>query len=119
LKTGDTFYFNHALAHHHLWVVAGGPSPAGEFAIFNVTTVCDGCDRTCLLDVGDHQTISHLSYVTYLHGRAFPASIATAQAHLFAWRESLDPAVLLRIQQGALASPHASSKLQGIVRNHP
>jgi hypothetical protein len=119
LNTGDTFYFNHAQAHHHLWVVAGGPTPSGDFAIFNVTTVCNGCDTTCLLNVGDHPTITHQSYVTYLHGRALPGSIETTQAHLFAWRPPLAPGVLLRVQQGALSSIHTSAKLQEIVRNHP
>jgi hypothetical protein len=117
LNVGDTFYFNHALAHRPLWIVAGGPSPDGEFAIFNLTTVQPGCDMTCVLGPGDHPSITRPTYVTYLRGRALPGSLEGSQAHQFAWQQNLGAEALRRVQDGALASPHTSGKLQEIVRN--
>jgi hypothetical protein len=119
LKPGDTFYFNHALAHRHLWIVAAGPTPAEDFAIFNVTTVKDGCDRSCLLDVGDHPAITHASQVTYLRGKTLSAAVTQQYGHLVAWQPALAPAVLKRVQDGALASPYTPQYLQKIVRQHP
>ena len=119
MKPGDTFYFNHASAHRHLWIVAGGPTPAGDFAIFNVTTLKDGCDHTCLLSVGDHPTITHESYVIYLRGRAVPASIMEKQAHVVALQPALTAEVLKRVQDGALASRYTAPYLQEIVRLNP
>jgi hypothetical protein len=116
LTLGDTFYFINPGAHRHLWVVTGGPSAGGDFAIFNLTSVRTGCDTSCVLDVGDHPIITHPTYITYLRGRELPRSLGQSHAHLFSWQPRVGPTVLTRIQHGALASKFTAEKLKKIVR---
>ena len=37
--------------------------------LVNISSFYDGCDRTCLLDVGDHPFVKHLSYVFYAQAK--------------------------------------------------
>ena len=115
MTLGDAFYFNHPAAHRHLWVATGGPKEDG-FVIFNLTTVRDGCDQTCVLNVGDHPTIDRPTCVSYLRGRELPIDFATSHAHLISQQQPFGRTVLRRIQDGALASPFTIGRFQKIVK---
>jgi hypothetical protein len=117
LRVGDTFYFNHPEAHRHLWVVAAGPGENGEFVIFNLTTLRDGCDRACILGPRDHCTIDRPTCVSYLRGRDITEEFANAKEQFISWQEPLSPNVLRRIQEGALSSRHTIERYRRIVQD--
>ncbi len=53
----------------HLHIVCTDTCPLGGNLIVPVSSFYDGCDDTCLLEVGDHPFIRHLSYVFYAKSR--------------------------------------------------
>ena len=39
----------------------------------NISSYYDGCDDTCLLDVGDHPFVRHRSYIFYAKAKIYKA----------------------------------------------
>lgn len=115
MTPGDTFYFNHPSAHRHLWVVAGGPFDTLGYVIFNFTSERDECDRTCLLGPGDHPFFTHATYVSYLRGRLLPVEVESQESQYFAHQDAVQPSVLRRIQDGALASPFTKKRFRDLI----
>jgi hypothetical protein len=49
----------------HLFIVCNDTCKLGLNLLVNISSYYDGCDKTCLLDEGDHPFVKHLSYVFY------------------------------------------------------
>ena len=119
MNLGDTF-LNQALdTPEHLWIVASLPTTDGQVAIVNLTTCRPGCDETCLVRIGDHPFVRRDSVVAYQHAKL------VEQSKLQDWVKKgycrrmvpTSKALLARVQQGALQSPHTPQKVQAVIRS--
>ena len=106
---GDTFRFD--LEGAHLWIVITTPEGAdGRFIMVNITTLRPNApDTSCVLQVGDHPFIVRDSIAFYHDAREWWTTSDHGYDHLFAKGDLIPqapmiPAVLRRIQDGALAS---------------
>ena len=57
----------------HLHIVCTDTCQKGGNLIVPVSSYYDGCDNTCELDVGDHDFITHLSFVFYAKSKIVQA----------------------------------------------
>jgi hypothetical protein len=70
VKAGDTFFLTDRAVDTHLWVVISDPAKDSERVVLvSVTTFEPHKEAVCLLDVGDHPTISHKSCIAYNEAR--------------------------------------------------
>lgn len=119
-QLGTTFWTNPKHPHlpSHLHLVISDPSKnAGEIAVVNVTTLRNEYDPSCILAPGDHPAIRHESFVGYKRGwvvnlNALKMLLDAAQIHRAL---ELSPAVLVRVQKGAMASPKTPPRIKGLL----
>ena len=118
MNLGETFVNLNPSSPPHLWVVCSTPDAAGEVVIFNLTTPSLFSDTTCVLRPGDHEWIDHDSVVEYERGRMFSEDLKSLMIRRGVYRECapMRPAVLRRIQEGALASPFTPERLAARAR---
>jgi len=50
----------------HLHIVCNDTCDSGYNLLVSVSSYYDGCDNTCELDLGDHISVTHLSFIFYL-----------------------------------------------------
>lgn len=91
----------------HLQIVCNDTCALGLNLLVPVSSFYDGCDNTCILDTGDHENITHLSYAFYAKAQIFKATqIERGLAINFLIpRPNLADAVFQRIDQGICLSP--------------
>lgn len=53
----------------HLFIICNDTCKFGANLLINISSFYDGCDDTCILDVGDHPFVQHPSYVYYAEAR--------------------------------------------------
>lgn len=113
MNLGDTFCLT------HLWVVSSLPTPDLSVVVFNFTTWRPGVDENCIAEAGDHPFIKHKSVVLYEQGRLFsPDHLAkTLALPECSERAPVSPALLARIQAGALKSDLTKQKYQAIIED--
>ena len=121
-RTGNTFHCRDVGSKAHLYIIIcqDGDSPM-ECVIVNVTTIHnDLCDKSCVLDKGDHPFIKQPSSVLYRK-----AEIAKVEALERAARrgdiwtdQDIDPRVLVRVQQAALRSTMVSGDVKAFLKKH-
>jgi len=118
MRAGDTFFPIARERLPHLWLVITSPGADRQLAIVNVTTKRLGSDETCVLQIGDHPFIRHDSVVLYEKAQTADADDlegAMVELHLEA-RTPLPPAVLARVQSGALSSVFTPRGVKAMVR---
>lgn len=112
MNPGDTIFSI------HLWVICSGPQPPDDAVVaFNLTSKDWDSDTSCVIQAGEHPYVRHESVIAYQYGELFrPDHIARLK--LLAPREydPVSPELLLRIQQGAVASPDTREQLKKIMR---
>ncbi len=91
----------------HLQIVCNDTCALGLNLLVPVSSFYDGCDNTCILDVGDHENIAHLSYAFYAKAQIFKATQIERglEINFLIPRPNLVEAVLQRIEQGICLSP--------------
>ena len=117
---GTTFFLpkpNQSTA--HLWVVLTDPdneSPP-HVAIVNLTS--SAVDDTVILTRGDHPFVRHETYIYYEDAKIVPAQklVEAVNMGISEYREEFQPAVLERVQDGLLTSPHVSPKVREYCRD--
>jgi len=57
----------------HLHIVCNDTCTLGLNLLVPVSTYYDGCDNTCTLNVGDHENVTHLSYIFYAKAKIVKA----------------------------------------------
>ena len=121
LALGRTFY-----GQGHLWVVISNPAPDdGSVIIVNFTSWHEHiendktCDETCIMEVGDHPSITHRTVIYYAKIR----DVAAAHQEVMLKNPQMAPAgapvsnaLLRRIQDGALASDFVSERRQKAIK---
>lgn len=92
----------------HLWIVISEPDDAGRVLIVNLTTKRTTSDATVVLVPGDHPYVKHDTAVAFAYARL--AKVDTLEALVNegpgSFHADIPPALLMRIQQGLLVSPH-------------
>jgi len=102
----------------HLWVVVVAPDPAShETVIVNLTTQRPHSDNTVVLQLGAHPFVLHPTVVVFADARIVDAKplMALMKAGTFQAHQDCSPVLLLRIQQGLLASAHTPQKVKTFV----
>lgn len=122
MKLGAAFKNLNPGCPDHLWVVCSAPDQNGGAVVFNLTThdsgSRDGSDETCVLDAGDHKFIRRKTVVAYGRGMILSQenySKLCSLGYCGKWPD-VTPAVLRRIQLGALGHDEVAPKLQALVR---
>jgi len=113
-KAGDTFTFT--LDGNHLWIALTTPEgSAGSFIAVNLTSVKNGrpIDDTCIIEPGEHPWVRKQTEVYYMKAREWQVSgfdsLASYGENCTAEKPA-SKALLLKIQKGALASPHTKDR---------
>jgi len=84
----------------------------------NLTTLRETCvDDVCILNTGDHVSITHATTVAYSRALPAPANLLIEQidSRMFSVLESLSEAVLARIIDGAKKSPEISQRYKDML----
>jgi hypothetical protein len=105
----------------HLWFVIAAPHhDSDERVIVNLTS--DGAhvtDRSCELSPGDHEFISHPSFVLFRRATITTISALTsllARGEIEA-RPAAKPALIDRIREAALQSPNVGRNVKPAIRD--
>jgi hypothetical protein len=113
VNLGDTFVIE------HLWIVITLPAGDGSLAMVTFTTWrSPKDDDTCIVLPGEHRFVRHKTVLAYKHARVFPpdAQARTLASGLCRPHDPVTPALLDRIQRGALASDFTPGNVQALVR---
>jgi hypothetical protein len=116
LELGKTFKI---LGHDdHLWMVITDPKRNPDVVVLvNFTGWQIIHDKTCVVEIGEHEFITKRSVVYY--PEPLFKKLATLQKDdkygLLQYRADLSSELLKRIQLGALASPHTPLKAKKII----
>ena len=111
MRLAETYF-----AVDHLWVVISLPGDDGSVVIVNFTSWRAGCDENCVIETGEHKFVTHKTVVAYEKARLVSAQNQAALAKISVGRwDPVSPALLARIQAGALSSDLTQQKLQKAV----
>lgn len=116
---GDTFIFTFDGSHLSM-AITSPLGPNGLFLAVNLTSVKDGkpFDDTCLVQPGEHPWVRKTSEVYYQKAREWQVSgfdsLGTYGGSCVL-NAPLSAALLLRVQEGALVSPHMKGRFQTMV----
>lgn len=100
----------------HLHILLTDKCVAGRHLAIPVRTVYPGeyYDPTCLLREGDHQFITHITWVSY-HQAFFPSSLSLLQQFenfTYIIKASASEELLNRVSAGIFSSKRASKKIR-------
>ena len=93
----------------HLHFVLSEPTLFAQVACANFTTPYDPCDRTCVVESGEHRWVIRQTIVAYDRARLVDVDEFERRVRdgtYTPYEPGLSPELLVRIQKGALASPH-------------
>jgi len=103
----------------HLWFLITEPEADSLLCVIvSVTTLRSHCDRTLVLQKGEHPFIRHPSVVSFADSRIVDACRIEAglRAGTMLEREACSPELLHLIQDASLASPHTPNKVVAFCR---
>jgi hypothetical protein len=121
-EMGTAFWTNpkHPSLPSHLHILITDPAKnAEEIGVVNVTTVRgEDFDPSCVLLAGDYHAIQHKSYVGFKRGwvvnlNALETLFQMGQIHRS--KPNVSPAVLARIQKGAMESKATPARIKGLL----
>lgn len=116
LKPGDAFLLpkpNEDVS--HLWIILTSADPEnGRVIIVNFTTRRPHSDTTVIIHPREHPFVVRPTVVFYADARLVLLSDieAAIQQGITRPHEPLAPALLKRVQEGLLRSPHTSGKIK-------
>lgn len=118
MNLGDTFVNLNPENPPHLWMSISTETGYG-WVIVNLTTHLPGCDESCILGPEDHPWISHDSSVNYFRALLLPSwsLVKMERLGLVAWKESLNPKTLRKVQEGGVKSKFFKNRFKGFVRS--
>ena len=103
----------------HLYFVISTPTLFAQIAIANFTTRRDPCDSSCVVHPGEHRFVVCETIVEYSRARLVDVDEFEKRVKVGiyrAYRPALSAELLLKIQNGALASEHSIAKVQDAIR---
>ena len=122
LKPGDTFLLpKHESDPKHLWVVLTEPNTETGLAVcVNITTRQSYSENTVVLAPGEHPFIKHESVVYYSDAQELNLkeleAVLNSHHAICEQRQSCDPALLEKIQQGLLVSQFVKKRIKEYCR---
>ena len=115
----DTFLLKEAIS-SHIWVVSyHHTSPSETIILLNFTTPQDGItDATCVITRSECPMLNHDSAIAYQFGQVFEGGnlAVLRRAGVRRYLTPVSEAVLLKIQQGAIASKFTPEKIKVLLR---
>ncbi len=111
LKAGDAFFKSGTGGFRnpgggHLCVCLTSPCDKDDILTVTIQTYHPGFDTSCILNVGDHESIQHKSIATY--ARATKVGAKATQALIdnktYTQKASVSPAILKKLRDGLKAS---------------
>ncbi|WP_209037604.1 hypothetical protein [Mameliella alba] len=89
-----------------MFIVCNDTCRHGLNLLVNISSFYDGCDRTCLLDAGDHPFVRHLSYVFYAKAQISKAEQIQrgVDREILIPQPDMDEGVFTRVEAGVTAS---------------
>ncbi|OQW44755.1 MAG: hypothetical protein A4C66_15275 [Nitrospira sp. HN-bin3] len=122
MNLGDAFIFSLAVSSdEHIYFVAYAEgNPTSKLVLFNFTGHKPGaCDETCIVKPYEYKRLSKDSVIGYRWGRIVDG-VATIQAlarsGVGTKLDTIPPAILTRIQAGALVSKFTPLKIKELLR---
>lgn len=123
LKAGQTILLpKPGQATLHLWVIVLAPDPASqETVIVNLTSQRTHSDTTVVVQPGEHPFVQHPTVVFFADARIVDANhiAAAMKAGTFHTHQDCSAALLLKIQQGLLASTMTPQKVKLFAGRQP
>jgi hypothetical protein len=107
MDAGATFLLKDKSVDDHLWVIISDPRTDPKNVLFvSLTTYADYKEDVCLIQVGDHPWVRHLTCVAYDFAKVttFDALYALKDKGLLELQPPVSEALLKRIRQAAMAS---------------
>lgn len=117
MKAGDAFHLPDYAGGHINFVLEVFAD--GSVITCNFTDYANHSDKTCVIEIGEHPNITKKSVVNFRKadhceaGEPMEALIRLIQSY----KQPLSPALLARIRQAALNSPHTSDKIKEALRS--
>lgn len=118
LKLGDVFINRNPGSPDRLWAVASDSGGVGEVVIYMIEPILKReCDLTCVIEPHEHPSVRRRSFVNYEAGRVLSEAMQEAlfRLALCDLQEPASPALIARIQDGALTSDFTPQKQQKII----
>ncbi|MEK6711853.1 MAG: hypothetical protein AABZ64_14885 [Nitrospinota bacterium] len=120
MNIGDIFLLNHPDGRRgNLWVFSSNLTIDREAVAFKFVPWLEGCDESCVINPGDHASITRKSIVAYQFGQVFSERMyATAlESRILKERGKISKELLKRVQAGALHSIYVPEKFQRMIRD--
>jgi hypothetical protein len=119
LTVGDTFLNQNPGSPEHLWIVVA-VTPTCDAVIFNVSTLRNDSDQSCVLKAGEHPFVKHDSAIAYNRGQLLPRQ-AFESLQRIGWTPHVKASVevVKRVREGALKSRFTAAKLKTAITNNP
>jgi len=116
MKPGDTFHLADFAGGHINFVLEVFAD--GSVITCNFTDCTNYCDKTCVVEAGEHPNITKKSVVNFPKAHHCEAGVPMeALARLIqSYKQPLSPALLARIRQAALDSPRTSDIIKQALR---
>lgn len=99
----------------HLRIIISNPNEDNEFLTVPVDTFkSDFQDKSCIIEQGEHQFITHKSFVNYKYAKviSFAKIFNGLQQGIFIKKEDVSAELLLKIQNGAKKSRNLSNEFK-------
>lgn len=98
----------------HLHVVCNDTCEHGLNLLVPISSFFDGCDTTCELQAGDHEFVTHLSYVFYAKCKLYQSSQLDRgiERQLVLPKHDIDDGIFVRIERGICSSPDTPLKVK-------
>jgi hypothetical protein len=116
MKAGDVFHLPDWAGGHIN--VALEVCADGSVITCNFTDYATHSDWTCIIEVGEHPSITKKSVVNYRQAQYCESGTAVEALErlIDSRKQPLSPELLARIRQGALDSPRTSDKIKDALR---
>ena len=96
----------------HLYIIIAVENKSGKALLVNVITHKKGCDKSCILRLGQHSFLNYLSIINYADAQIVEVSVLEylLKEKLIKSHEPFTPIQLKRIQKCGLNSPAIPGK---------
>lgn len=117
MKAGDTFYLPDWSGGHINFVIEAFPD--GSVITCNFTENTRGSDKTCIVQQGEHPSITKPSVVNYAKAHHCEAGtpINALERLIESHKDPLSPELLAKVRKGALDSPRTSDRIKLLLKS--
>lgn len=98
----------------HLHIICNDTCDLGYNLLVSVSSYYDGCDNTCELNAGEHDSVIHLSYVFYAKAKIYRAEDLERGfvKEILIPKPDMPAEVFVRVENGICTSPDTPRKIK-------